>query len=76
MGGGQIVYVFLFSWGKRETHEQNSQEISGKGRESPGRIPGESRENIVYVLSCLLLFFLVLTVPKVPVSDSGSVLEP
>ena len=40
MGGGQIVYVFPFSWGKRETHKQNSQEISGKGRESPGTVPG------------------------------------
>ena len=24
MGGGQIVYVFPFSWGKVETHKQNS----------------------------------------------------
>ena len=36
MGGGQIVYVFPFFLGKRETHKQNSQEISGKGRDSPG----------------------------------------
>ena len=40
MGGGQIVYVFPFFMGKRETHKQNSQEISGKGRESPGTVPG------------------------------------
>ena len=41
MGGGQIVYVFPFFLGKRETHKQNSQEISGKGRDSPGTV----REN-------------------------------
>ena len=40
MGGGQIVYVFPFFLGKRETHKQNSQEISGKSRESPGTVPG------------------------------------
>ena len=56
MGGGQIVYVFPFSWGKKETHKQNSQEISGKGRESPGTVPGQSRENFVYVFACLLVF--------------------
>ena len=38
MGGGQIVYVFPFFLGKRETHKQNSQEISEKGRDSPGII--------------------------------------
>ena len=38
---------FPFSWGKRETHKQNSQEISGKGRESPGTVPGQSREIFV-----------------------------
>ena len=52
MDGGQIVYVFLFFLGKkRETHKQNSQEISEKGRDSPGIIPGQSRENFVYVFS-------------------------
>ena len=40
MGGGQIVYVFPLFLGKKETHKQNSQEISGKGRESPGTVPG------------------------------------
>ena len=49
---------FPFSWGKRETHKQNSQEISGKGRESPGIIPGQSRENFVFVFACLLVFSL------------------
>ena len=41
MGGGQIVYVFpfFFPGQKKETHKQNSQEISGKGRESPGTVP-------------------------------------
>ena len=36
MGGGQIAYVFPFF----PTHKQNSQEISGKGRESPRTVPG------------------------------------
>ena len=45
-----------FSSGKRETHKQNSQEISGKGRGSPGIIPGQSREHFVDVVSCLLAF--------------------
>ena len=62
MGGGQIVYVFPLFLGKRETHKQNSQEISGKGRgesrDSPGIIPGQSRENFVYVFACLLVFSL------------------
>ena len=41
MGGGQIVYVFPFFLGKkRKPHKQNSQEISGKGQESPGTVPG------------------------------------
>ena len=56
MGGGQIVYVFPFFPGKRETHKQNVQEISGKGRDSPRIIPGQSREILVYVFSCLLVF--------------------
>ena len=41
MGGGQIVYVFpVFFWGKGETHKQNSQEISRRGQDSPGTVPG------------------------------------
>ena len=54
--GVKLFMCFPFSWGKRETHKQNSQEISGKGRESPGIIPGQSRENFVYVFACLLVF--------------------
>ena len=38
--GVKLFMCFPFSWGKRETHKQNSQEISGKGRESPGTVPG------------------------------------
>ena len=49
MGVGQIVYVFPFFLGKRETHKQNSQEISKKGRDNPGTIPGK------YCL-CVFLF--------------------
>ena len=58
MGGGQVVYLFPFFLGKncRETHKQHSQEISGKGRDSPGIIPGQSREHFVYTFSCLLVF--------------------
>ena len=36
----KLFMCFPFSWRKRETHKQHSQEISGKGRESPGRVPG------------------------------------
>ena len=54
--GVKLFMCFPVSWGKRETHKQNSQEISGKGRESPGIIPGQSRENFVYVFACLLVF--------------------
>ena len=58
MGGGQIVYVFPFFPGeKRETHKQNSQEISGKGRESPGTVRGESRDNPAKILfMCFLVY--------------------
>ena len=46
--------MYCLFWGeKRETHKQNSQEISGKCRDSPGIIPGQSRGNFVYVFSCL-----------------------
>ena len=38
--GVKLFMCFPFSWGKRETHKQNSQEISGKGQESPGTVPG------------------------------------
>ena len=37
--GVKLFMCFPFSWGIRETHKQNSQEISGKGRESPGTVP-------------------------------------
>ena len=40
MGGGSNCLCVPFFMGKRETHKQNSQEISGKGRESPGTVPG------------------------------------
>ena len=61
MGGGvKFVYVLPFSWGERETHKQISQEISGNCRDSPGTvpriIPGQSRENFVYVFSSSLVF--------------------
>ena len=49
---------FPFSWGKRETHKQNSQEISGKGRESPRTVPGKSRDNPVkFLFMCLLVYW-------------------
>ena len=55
--GVKLFMCFPFSWGKRETHKQNSQEISGKGRESPGTVPGESRDNPVKLLfTCLLVY--------------------
>ena len=49
MGGGQICLCVAFSWGNSETHKQNSQEISGKCRDSPGIIPGQSCQDFVYV---------------------------
>ena len=42
-----------FSWAKRETQKQNSQDISGKRRDSPGIIPGQSCD---YAFSCLFVF--------------------
>ena len=52
---------FPFFLGKREIHKQNSKEISGKGRENPGTVPGESRENFVSVCVFFGGFFLALT---------------
>ena len=43
MSGVNFVDVLPFSWRKRETHKQNAQELSGKGRDSPGK----SRDNPV-----------------------------
>ena len=65
--GVKLFMCFPFSWGKRETHKQNSQETSGKGRDSPGIIPGQSRENFVYVFSCLLVF----SRPQYPSKNPG-----
>ena len=49
--GVKLFMCFHFSWGKRETHKQNSQEISGKGRESPGTFSRDnSRDNPVKIL--------------------------
>ena len=48
--GVKLFMCFPFPWGKGETHKQNSQEISGKGRESPGIVPGWSRDNPVKIL--------------------------
>ena len=59
MGGGQIVYMcFPFSLGKKETHKQNSQEISGKA----GTVPGQSRENFVYVFFLFIDFLPALII--------------
>ena len=56
--GVKFVYVLPVSWGNWEKHKQNSEDISGKGRESPGQsrtILKQSRENFVYAFSCLLV---------------------
>ena len=58
--GVKLFMCFPFSWGKRETHKQiprKSWERPGESRDSPGIIPGQSRENFVYVFSCLFVFF-------------------
>ena len=54
--GVKFVHVLHFSWGRRDTHKQNSQEISVKWWDSPGIVPGQSRGKFVYVFSCLLAF--------------------
>ena len=40
--GGQICLCVAFLLGKKGTHKRNSQEISGKGQDSPDMIPGKS----------------------------------
>ena len=45
------------SRGKTETHKQNSQEITGKGRDSRERIPGQPRESFVYAFLWFSVFF-------------------
>ena len=51
---------FPSSWGKRETHKQNSQEISGKGRDCPGTVPGQSLDNPVKILfMCFLVYWFL-----------------
>ena len=47
--GVRFVYVLPFSWAKRKTQKQNSQEISGKCRDNPGKI-------ILYAFACSLGF--------------------
>ena len=37
-GGGQICLFVAFFLGEKETHQQNSQEISGKCRDNPVKI--------------------------------------
>ena len=49
-----------FFLGEKGNTKQNSQEISEKGRDSPGIIPGQSRENSVYLFSCLLVFLALM----------------
>ena len=51
--GVKSVYVLPFSWMKRETqfnltHGRHLREISGKCGDSPGIVPGQSREIFVY----------------------------
>ena len=54
--GGQIVYVFPFF------HGEEGNKIPRRSQEKAGTVPGQSRENFVYVFSCLLVFFLALRV--------------
>ena len=53
MGGGQIVYVFPFFLGKKRKHINK---IPRKSPKKAGTVPGQSRENFVFVFSCLLVF--------------------
>ena len=61
VGGDRILFMCCLSLGeKKETHIQNSQEISGQCRDSPGTIPEQSREIFVAAFSRLLFVFLAL----------------
>ena len=55
MGGGQIVCVFPLFLRKRGNTQTkfpgNLRKRPGESQDSPGKIPGQSRENLVYVSS-------------------------
>ena len=59
MGGGQIVYVFpFFLGGKGNTINKIPRKSQEKGRDSPGTVPGQSRDNPVNILfMCLLVYW-------------------
>ena len=52
MGGGQICLYVAFHLGKRETQTKFPGNLK--------KVPGESRDNSVYVFSCSLLFLAKL----------------
>ena len=57
-GGQNCLCVSLFP-GKKGKHINK---IPRKSQEKAGRVPGQSRQNIVYVSSCLLIFPALLTI--------------
>ena len=50
-GWGRICLCVACVLGKREIYNKKSQETSGKCRDGPRIIPGQSREHFVYVFS-------------------------
>ena len=58
MGSQICLCVPLFA-GEKGEHKQNfriSQKMTGQSRDSPGIIPGQCCEILVYAFSCLLFF--------------------
>ena len=56
--GVKLFMCLPFSWEKTKTHKQNSQEILGKGRESPGTVPGYNPVKILFMCFLVYWFFL------------------
>ena len=70
MGGVKFVYVLLFFLDEQGTQKQNFpgnlRTMLGQSRDNPGITPGQSRENLVCVFSCLLVLF-----PAVKLTEFG-----
>ena len=61
-------------WGRGRSGDFDSQEIQEKCRESPGRIPGQSRDNPVkFMFMCFLAYcFFFFSGPNLSTSDFQS----
>ena len=67
--GVKLFMCFPFSWEKRERINK----ILRESQEKAGTVPGQSRENFVYVFSCLL-FFLNFVKDKAWRDSLGSIM--